>query len=254
MLTKRNQVNPQTNPPPSESVQNLKDADSLKFSNTMQWDPALLSAIRQQTKYLQSWQEHIKIDSPYINSSKLTMDELNQLLSYKQIRSTVKIQQIKSEIDIKSAKFGTRVMADYVDPIKFPKTAKALLPALIDTDIIVLNLKQRFDRVRPHILEPRLEPIIEVPGHPAYPSGHSTESHVLAYLLAELLPQCRDVFEARALEIAVNREIVGVHYPSDTLAGIALAKQIIKLLLDEPKFMQLIQEAKSEWVGLKNSC
>ena len=56
-----------------------------------------------------------------------------------------------------------------------------------------------------------------------------------------------------ARRIARNREIAGLHYPSDTRAGVKLAGMITKqILLDPlylPKFAGLVVAARAEWAN-----
>jgi acid phosphatase (class A) len=101
--------------------------------------------------------------------------------------------------------------------------------------------------VRPDKLDPTLTPLIDVPEHPAYPSGHSTQAHAVAFLLTALAPDQKAKFESDALRVAVNREIAGVHYPSDSAAGRLLARQIVDLMLRDRSFAALVESAKAEW-------
>ena len=48
-------------------------------------------------------------------------------------------------------------------------------------------------------------------------------------------------------KVARNREVLGIHYPSDSAAGKLLAEQSFKLLLKCKTVTQLIAEAKLEW-------
>ena len=88
----------------------------------------------------------------------------------------------------------------------------------------ILHSKLQFGRRRPH--EYGITPTILVPDHPAYPSGHATQSHLLARVAACGQPERRGEFEAIAERIALNRVKAGVHYPSDSDAGRMLADQI----------------------------
>jgi len=56
----------------------------------------------------------------------------------------------------------------------------------------------------------------------SFPSGHAT--HLGAFFAAAcfLLPKGRPLFLAAALWLAATRVIIGVHYPSDVTAGLAL--------------------------------
>ena len=88
---------------------------------------------------------------------------------------------------------------------------------------LVMHLKDKYDRVRPSYLDPSLSTSIAVPAHPSYPSGHSTQIHVLAHFLAAKYPRHRDAYFRSAHDIAVNREHAGLHYKSDTTYGQEIA-------------------------------
>ena len=88
----------------------------------------------------------------------------------------------------------------------------------------ILHAKLQFGRRRPH--EYGITPTILVPDHPAYPSGHATQAHLLAKVATCLQPSRRDEFQASAESVALNRVKAGVHYPSDSDAGKMLADQI----------------------------
>ncbi len=53
----------------------------------------------------------------------------------------------------------------------------------------------------------------------SYPSTHAAISRVFANVLTDIVPQRKSAFIARADEIARDRVIIGVHYPSDIAAG-----------------------------------
>lgn len=56
----------------------------------------------------------------------------------------------------------------------------------------------------------------------SFPSGHATTGMALGVALALLFPRLRWVFLCLGFWIAVSRVFIGVHYPSDVLAGGAL--------------------------------
>ena len=94
--------------------------------------------------------------------------------------------------------------------------------------IVVVHFKKRFLRVRPSQIEPRLRPMLGVPGHAAYPSGHATQYFLVAKALASVV-RSHEVGEqlfAIAQRVADNREWAGLHYPSDTEAGKFIATAI----------------------------
>jgi membrane-associated phospholipid phosphatase len=148
-----------------------------------------------------------------------------------------------------------------------PATARMLIVADALTALITMHYKAHFNRPRPTQVVPGLMSPIQHGGHASFPSGHATQSHAFAALLAEVVPQMpvlnvpglgiaeaptiRKTLVALADRISRNREIAGLHYPSDTKAGLKLAQAITeKILLDKtylPKFAKLVENARKEW-------
>jgi acid phosphatase (class A) len=119
------------------------------------------------------------------------------------------------------------------------------LSSFLDVSHAVLHYKMVFRRARPDQYTARLDLAIDPPGHPSYPSGHSTQAHLVALVLAELVPEQADALWATADEIAVNREIAGVHYPSDSKAGEELARQVhMTMIQHNVTYLKLIARFK----------
>ncbi|MEO8320683.1 MAG: phosphatase PAP2 family protein [Bradyrhizobium sp.] len=109
-------------------------------------------------------------------------------------------------------------------------------------------------RPRPSQLSPSLMPPIDVPGHASYPSGHATESYLLAGMLAKIVPAAANLTDPNsapllrlAERVARNREVMGLHYPSDSKAGKYLGAQTLPLLLHCPSVVKLLGVAQGEW-------
>jgi hypothetical protein len=112
----------------------------------------------------------------------------------------------------------------------------------------VMYHKDIHNRPRPSRLSPRLMPLIEVPGHASFPSGHATQSRLAAKLLAEVMPeQAKAPLLVLANRIARNREVMGLHYPSDSRAGRHLADETLKLLKQSTTVMDMMEHARAEW-------
>ena len=100
-------------------------------------------------------------------------------------------------------------------------------------------------------------PAIPIPGHPSFPSGHATQSMLMALCLGEALAAYDDVpgrpgtwaplLQALSCRIARNREIAGLHFKSDTVAGFELARNTLDKLMEGHAFTALLQDATSEW-------
>lgn len=79
-------------------------------------------------------------------------------------------------------------------------------------------------RPRPSQILPALLPPVPVPRHPSYPSGHATQAHMMAACIRALVTpdgdnKPADVADSLAARIARNREIAGLHFESDSIAG-----------------------------------
>src|SRR6185295_18698104 len=81
----------------------------------------------------------------------------------------------------------------------------------------------------------------------AYPSGHASNSYVNAYIYSELAPEFADFFIKDAYDMAHSREIIGVHYPSDSESGRIFARQFVNMLFKNEKFLKDFELAKKEW-------
>lgn len=222
------------------------NVESLRFSNTSSWAENLVIEMNENQELLKKWEGRFDLVPYPKNTSEITKSELEELLALKSERTPEKVQEINNDIYNGTILFAGNFLPKYFSNANLPKMSK-LWKEYTDLSTIVMQEKKRFDRVRPHILEPNIEPIIEVPGHPAYPSGHSTQAYLIAEMMSLIDPSRKDEFFAEAYRIAYNREIAGVHYASDTEAGKNLAHQYIAIRLQDPEFVKIIREAKEEW-------
>ena len=86
-------------------------------------------------------------------------------------------------------------------------------------------LKFAFRRARPALEElPALAPTVS--GH-SYPSAHSAMSFAAVRVLSEALPPAP--LYAAAVAMALSRPYLGVHYPTDVLAGAGLGVAVGRL-------------------------
>lgn len=111
----------------------------------------------------------------------------------------------------------------------------------------ILRDKWRHQRARPSAVDPTLSTVIDVPPHASYPSGHSGEAHAAAFALSLANPACADQYLAHAFAVAHRREIAGVHYRSDTMAGITVAGTVITALEDLGLIDTLVMHAREEF-------
>jgi hypothetical protein len=221
--------------------------DALTFSNTSAWEPYYLSFANGSTTFPEAIFKDILLVPPPKNSSDEVAQEIQILKSYRALRTPQELLDFVAEGEKETLYIGGYTFAEYTDPKIFPATAPLLEDSFHDTAVIEMRQKMIFDRVRPSFLDPSLDTMTPIHGHPAYPSYRSAEMHVVAYILGELAPARRDEFIARADQIAFNCQIAGLQYPSDTRAGVILAKQIFGAFMKNEKFQTLLAAAKREW-------
>lgn len=97
-----------------------------------------------------------------------------------------------------------------------------LLAAAVGPGAVVANfgLKLAFGRERPLIEDH--PPLARAPSKLSFPSAHSTSSMAAAIALGRVEPRLRALLYALAGAICVSRPYLGMHYPSDVIAGAAV--------------------------------
>ena len=90
--------------------------------------------------------------------------------------------------------------------------------------LLNLLLKNLFGRARPEYVKlPGVwdsSPFTDPYEFASFPSGHATTAGALAVALALLFPRMRWYFLLIGALIAISRPAIGVHFPSDVLAGL----------------------------------
>ena len=205
------------------------------------WDPRIRVLVHSPTKWMPAgWKDTVQVPAPPgLAETRREVDFLMELKVERPARA--------NNIAVEDDYIGTRYLELLgIKASAQPKTV-ALIDDLVDEALrVVLHFKARFVRARPWQYDERLEPIIDPPGHPAYPSGHSTQANTLSMVLSELYPQRRDELNRLGHEIARNREVGGVHYPSDSAAGRILAEQIVERLFQVEDFRTVFAAARAE--------
>jgi membrane-associated phospholipid phosphatase len=153
-----------------------------------------------------------------------------------------------------------------------PATSQLVAIASLIGQFQVMHYKRYFNRPRPSQYSPALLPPIDVPGHASFPSGHATESLLIALCLEWVMPAAASTpagnapdnppppypgispLQQLAQRIARNREVLGLHFPSDSKAGRLLAQKTFDILkqcksIFDPNHPNdgLYAKAKAEW-------
>jgi len=124
-----------------------------------------------------------------------------------------------------------------------PYTYYLTASALRVGQYLCMYYKGRFNRPRPIRLDPSILSPIDPPGHPSYPSGHAIQAFLIALCLEQVVPVAlgtgltagHSPFRLLAERIAKLREVLGVHYPTDTIAGRRVADGAFPLMMLCPR-------------------
>lgn len=207
--------------------------------------------------------EDIKIPDPPANSSEQTRAELNYLLKLQQQRTPA---QIESSLHMAGIFYNVRLkpgdslynefqnnlfhighsIGTWFNPQDLPLTATLIANVWRDASYFIWGYKYKYLRVRPYVLDPALKNLQDTKWA-AYPSGHAGNSYINAYIYQELAPEFADVFLKDAYDMAHSRELIGVHYPSDSEASRILARQFVNKLFENKKFLTDFENVKKEW-------
>jgi membrane-associated phospholipid phosphatase len=109
---------------------------------------------------------------------------------------------------------------------KLPAAAFAALSAAALAGVSVMLLKAVFDRARPPLVDPALDPVGTVPGSASFPSGHAATAFAAAVAVGMLYPRFRTPLLALAATVALSRVYLGVHFATDVLVGSLLGAAI----------------------------
>jgi undecaprenyl-diphosphatase len=110
----------------------------------------------------------------------------------------------------------------------------ALVAACVwSAELIALGIKAATGRPRPFETIPQADKLIGATVGQSMPSSHAATSFAGAVVLTYLLPRAAPFVFLLAVAISFSRIYVGVHYPSDVLAGAALGAAVafVALLL-----------------------
>jgi acid phosphatase (class A) len=139
----------------------------------------------------------------------------------------------------------TPAIGAFFQPGKFPKTEAFMHGVQHDAETVTDNAKLLWKRPRPFMIDPTLA-TGKLEKSFSYPSGHSTESMVLALVLADLFPDKRDAILAEARTIGWHRVEIARHYPTDIYAGRVLAQAIVRQMKENPDYQHDFAAAQAE--------
>lgn len=208
--------------------------------------------------------DDFKIPDMPANSSEQTRKEIEYLLALQKHRTT---EDIRASLFMANVYYNLRVkpgdstyaryrrnlfhigrsIGSWFNPDDMPVTADFIANVWRDASYFMWSLKFKYARIRPYVVDPTLKNLQET-DWAAYPSGHASNSYINAFIYSELAPEFIDYFIKDAYDMAHSREILGVHYPSDSESARIFARQFVNMLFKNEKFLRDFQKVKEEWV------
>ncbi len=209
--------------------------------------------------------EDFQLPAPPANSSDQTRKELNYLLGLQAQRTDLDVHNSLFMANVyynprttpadsnyhsyrKNLFFIGRSIGTWFHPDSLTSTADLMARVWQDANYFIWALKYKYARIRPYVLEPEIKNLEET-NWAAYPSGHSANSYINAYIYQELAPEFTDVFLKDAYDMAHSREIIGVHYPSDSESSRIFARQFVNKLFENNLFRKEFDLVKKEWAS-----
>ena len=120
----------------------------------------------------------------------------------------------------------------------FDENMNETVKTLVDSYYKVIPIiKWFYNRIRPNQLAEKYN--IEIDGllldsmlSPSFPSGHSSQSYLIAYYLGEIYPDIKKDLLYLADKISVSRIAAKAHYPSDVAFGKVIGQDMARFLID----------------------
>jgi undecaprenyl-diphosphatase len=110
----------------------------------------------------------------------------------------------------------------------------AAVPAAACALVVTAVLSRLADRPRPFVTHPGVHTFLAHAADPGFPSDHATGAFAIAVAVALRSRRWGAVLLALAALVALGRVALGVHYPTDVLAGACIGAAVAGLLSRGP--------------------
>ena len=172
------------------------------------------------------------------------------------LAEVLEMQQNRTDAQVRSA-IADNVLSIYrFEDVLGPKYKKQNLPVTdaffeklhADQRAILIAAKNALQRPRPVVAHPK--EVLALGGNPrlptGYPSGAVVMTTLTAIVLSKMVPEQRFELSERNREFALNRVVIGQHFPRDIRAGEIAGTVIAYAMMEVPAFMRDLEPARTE--------
>ena len=209
-------------------LKDLLDLNKMKYSNEV--DASHQTKMNMKTELIAD-----EMRVPYKpfpeNASREARQELDWLLHYND--GVVDKDYVKDGDDI------TKIFEDYCKEHDLEYDKSYYKKIIKESKKTILSLKYYYNRPRPYQLAKYYDikkfNNFDLPSMktPSYPSGHSTQGHLMAELLGRKYPKHHSALKQLADFISKSRLMARAHYPSDCTFGEEVAQHIFGKIIQE---------------------
>lgn len=200
-----------------------------------------------------NWRTCLWIAPPPLGSTETECQQLVDLISLR--------DSFRNELEAQAESIVA--MYDAFQPIapisSDPIIRRAVNECMHELAQVVFCFKHQFSRTRPYQVS-NLSPIFaptdnRFPHHASYPSGHASQGGLIAEVLKFIVDPYVDpesallrlTIDEAAFRIGFSREVGGLHFRSDTLAGLHLAMQFFDLIRTSPLISKRLSDARDRY-------
>jgi acid phosphatase (class A) len=171
------------------------------------------------------------------------------------LQEVLAVQQSRTDADMAAAKADTErsvfrfadALGPGMQPKALPKTAAFFARTAKFDKEAAKEAKNFWQHPRPSVVSNQVHPLAKEDANDwSYPSGHATFGYTAAVLLANMLPEKRAAIFARADVYAEHRIVMGVHFPSDIVAGHLAGTVIAAEIMQDPNWKSDYEAARLE--------
>ena len=171
------------------------------------------------------------------------------------LAEVLEIQENRTEAQVRRG-IADNVLSIYrFEDVLGPKFKKENLPVMDaffekvhgDQRAILIAAKNALQRLRPAAAHKEVLALGGTPRLPTgYPSGGVVMTTLTVIALSKMVPEKRFELSERNREYAINRVVIGQHFPRDIRAGEIAGTVIAHAMMERPEFMRDLEAVRVE--------